>query len=296
MGQNPPMDKHIRQFSAETKALDDSRSLIVTITTPTPDRSGDVVVPKGGRLEHFLKNPVVLFGHKYDEPPIAKAEDLVVTETGIKAKVTFPEEGVYAFADAIYGLIKAGIMHAWSIGFQASRDDVEQLPGGGLKFNGWDLLEFSAVPVPANPEALTILRSKGLADEQVKELIEGEVGEVEASKEIEAPLTVEVGIKNVSFNFEDDTYTLTYLVNGDEQQATNPMSDELKAQFPLGSKSAEELVHALKPNDTTQDVAKALSAMRDALRPADKQIGLALRTLKTLLDQPTQGEEVKHTH
>ena len=85
------MDKKIRKvLSAETKALEDTRSLIVTISTPTPDRSGDVVVPKGAKLAHFLKNPVVLFGHKYDEPPIAKAEDLMVTDDGIRAKVTFP--------------------------------------------------------------------------------------------------------------------------------------------------------------------------------------------------------------
>src|SRR5688572_13904885 len=96
----------IRQIPvAETKAADGAeRTLIVTISTSTPDRSGDIVVPKGGDLENFRKNPVVLFGHNYGQPPVARAEDLTVNEDSIQAKVVFPKAGTYAFADDVYAL------------------------------------------------------------------------------------------------------------------------------------------------------------------------------------------------
>ena len=45
-------EKIIRKFSAETKALADTRSLIVTISTDSPDRDGDVV-PKRRHANQF---------------------------------------------------------------------------------------------------------------------------------------------------------------------------------------------------------------------------------------------------
>lgn len=270
------MDKHIRQFSAETKALEDSRSLIVTISTPTPDRSGDVVVPKGAKLDHFLKNPVVLFGHKYSEPPIAKAEEIVVTEDGIKAKVTFPSEGVYAFADTIYQLIKEGVMNAWSIGFQADPDQTEPLPGGGVKFNSWEMLEFSAVPVPANPEALTILRSKGISEDAIKEVTEQKPVEAPTPDE---PQPQEPTAEQIEHDAEAKTLTIT--VN-DGEKVTYQLTD-------AASKALSEAIVTNEPLvDDAVELVKALSVMREQLKPADKHIGLALRTLKTLLDQPNQ--------
>jgi septin family protein len=55
------------------------------------------------------------------------------------------------FARMIYDKYKNGFLNAFSIGFQALEKD-------GDTFTKSELLEISAVPVPANPEALTILR------------------------------------------------------------------------------------------------------------------------------------------
>lgn len=162
------MDKIYRPFTSEVKALADERALLVTITTPTPDRSMDVVVPTGGKLENFLKNPVVLFGHDYSQPPVAQAVSLTVSEAGITAKVQFPTEGSYPFADTIYSLYAQGIMRAWSVGFMAMQ--MEPMATGGMRFTEWELFEFSAVPVPANPEALTMMRSLGLDDDAIHTL------------------------------------------------------------------------------------------------------------------------------
>lgn len=155
------MAKTIRKsFEAvETKEGDEDRSLIVTISTMNPDRSHDVVDPGGADIEAYLRNPVVALNHNYQGLPIAKTEQLEINDDRIMAKVRFPDRGVYPLADTVYDLYKGGFMNAWSIGFipkSATPNDQ-----GGKDFTQWELLEYSAVLVPDNPEALTMLRSKG---------------------------------------------------------------------------------------------------------------------------------------
>ncbi|MBI2622277.1 HK97 family phage prohead protease [Candidatus Microgenomates bacterium] len=154
----------------ETKAGSEDRTLMVKITTSNPDRSQDVVVPQGAVLDNYQRNPVVALNHKYDGLAIAKTEQLDVTSDGILARVKFPDIGVYDLADTVYELYKGGFMNAWSIGFipleSSDRD------GGGREFKKWELLEYSAVLVPDNPEALTMLRSKGIQVTDEGEIIE----------------------------------------------------------------------------------------------------------------------------
>lgn len=83
--------------------------------------------------------------------------------------IQFPEEGLYPFADTVYGLYKDGFLNATSVGFVGKeatvRDDeaVKDLPEWrrGVKFHAQELLELSAVPVPSNPTALQQAKSKG---------------------------------------------------------------------------------------------------------------------------------------
>lgn len=168
-------DKLVRKTyeASETKFLDDSRSLLVKISTGTPDRSKDVVVPDGVILTNYLKNPVVALAHKYDGLSIAKTEEIKVVDNGILAKVTFPDKGVYPLADTVFELYKGGFMNAWSIGFMPL--EVQDIEGGGRQFNKWELMEYSAVLVGDNPEALTLLRSKGFKTDEIEKLIADKV-------------------------------------------------------------------------------------------------------------------------
>jgi len=55
----------VKQYDSETKAVENERSLTVTITTNAVDRSGDIVEPNGVNMKNFKKNPVVLMSHNY---------------------------------------------------------------------------------------------------------------------------------------------------------------------------------------------------------------------------------------
>lgn len=144
----------------EDKDADGTRP--VMITTDGIDRMNEVVDPKGIDLENFKKNPVILFAHRYDLPPIGSAQWIQRREKGIVAKPRFANT---QFAQEIKQLYTDGHMKAWSIGFIP----LEVQPGDGKKgspsriYTKSELLEFSAVPVPANPEALSMAMSKGLS-------------------------------------------------------------------------------------------------------------------------------------
>ncbi len=152
--------------ASETKAVDgEERTLIVRITTSNPDRSQDVVIPTGMQADNYLRNPVVAAFHRYDKPGIGKTIEIQKADDGVVAKVQFAPKGVNPEADQLYELYKGGFMNAWSIGFMPKK--WSDRPDGGREFQEWELLEYSAVLVPANPDALTLLRSKGLDPDKI---------------------------------------------------------------------------------------------------------------------------------
>lgn len=133
------------------------------ITTIDPDRAGDVVVPTGlHNLEEFLLNPVVLWAHdRVRVPPIGVCEWLDVQPRRIVAETRFAQ-GV-PFAEDLFRLYEQNVLRGWSIGFVPRK--ASRVPRGdgstSLRVLEWDLLEYSAVPIPENPGALTIAIQKG---------------------------------------------------------------------------------------------------------------------------------------
>ena len=120
---NPSVEKAAALVDAPVgqTSIDESRRCATfVISTPTPDRSEDVVSPGGVRLENYARNPVVYYDHGFSgiQVPIGKCEDehgqlaLVVTELGI--------EGTCYFADSVEGqqifeLVKQSVLRAASI-------------------------------------------------------------------------------------------------------------------------------------------------------------------------------------
>ncbi|MGL6075012.1 MAG: hypothetical protein ACRC8S_12705 [Fimbriiglobus sp.] len=149
---------------AMTLNLDARRMRIRSvITSSQPDLVGDVVVPTGLRnREEFLLNPVVLWAHNRTQfPPIGVCEWLDIQPTRIVAETRFAE-GV-RFSEDIFRLYEQGVLRGWSIGFTPRRTQKRMLPDGrlALRYDDWDLLEYSAVPFPENPAAITVAIEKG---------------------------------------------------------------------------------------------------------------------------------------
>ena len=76
--------------------------------------------------------------------------------------VTRFAEGV-PLAEDVFRLYEQGILRGWSVGLLPHRVRPRRTQSGrGVRIEEWDLLEYSAVPIPENPGALTVALQKGL--------------------------------------------------------------------------------------------------------------------------------------
>ena len=146
-----------KQYAADVRAAAGDRRLLFTISTGALDRDRDRIDPTGWDVSAYLKNPVVLWAHKYDGLPIAKAVDIRATPDALRAVAEF---ATHQLADDVFQLYEGGFLSAVSVGFIAGT----RAPNadGGFDIASAELLEFSCVPVPANPEALIAAAAKGL--------------------------------------------------------------------------------------------------------------------------------------
>ena len=148
-----------RDLHAETTVLSEARQVRVTVSTDEVGRDNLVMVTDGIDLRYYRQNPVVLWQHD-PEKPIARAANIGVDDAGrLSALVQFPDEGVSALADEVYGLIRSGIINAASIG--ADPLDTEPLGKDGAKILRAEMCEFSFVSIPAVRGALITERSAG---------------------------------------------------------------------------------------------------------------------------------------
>ncbi len=143
-----------RAYSLLTvKAVDeDAREIEGIATTPTADRSGDIVEPKGAEF----KLPIPLLWQHDSRKPIGHVTEAKVTDAGIviKAKLTKIDEpgALKDRLDEAWQSIKHGLVQGLSIGFQPVES--ARIEGSySYRFMKWLWLELSAVTIPANGEA-----------------------------------------------------------------------------------------------------------------------------------------------
>lgn len=138
----------------EIKAAEDGRMIA---STPDVDRDKDRVIATGARLDNFLKNPVLMYGHNYRDPwaLIGKAADLQVDAGGINFQPELREPVNDSDPmTVIRALWDQKLLRAASIGFNPTKWMENEV--GGRDFVEWELLEISIVPIPANQNALRL--------------------------------------------------------------------------------------------------------------------------------------------
>ena len=138
-------------------------SALFTISTPSQDRDGDIVMPEGclKHLDSYKANPVVLFDHGVFPLPVALSEDpstklctVNVMPDRITARAFFHCDTLES--SQVCRLVDKKVLRAASIGFNAIKGQPvnPNRPRSGSVVEDWELVEWSIVPVPANGEAL----------------------------------------------------------------------------------------------------------------------------------------------
>lgn len=144
----------------------EKRVIEYTLTDETPDRYGDVVLAKGAKFDNYKKNPIVLLFHDYSKLPVGNIIKVWTDKENkcVKGLVLFFNNEIddTGMSETAFKFASNGAMKAGSIGFmpiKGCRPDEKQveeydMPSYGYLWEEWELLEFSLVPVPANPNAL----------------------------------------------------------------------------------------------------------------------------------------------
>jgi hypothetical protein len=163
----------------------ENRTITSVITTDCVDRYKEVIVAKGINLENFLTNPVVLWCHN--------STIVIGKNVGLRRTTKFDKSVLIAKtlfaktekAEEIFQLYCQGFLNGWSIGCQPdwskysapTDDEIKKRPDWKLAralIRACELTEYSAVSIPANPEALGNELEKLASAELVRAMRESE--------------------------------------------------------------------------------------------------------------------------
>jgi len=186
------------------------KGMTAIASTSVVDRQGESISVGGWDLRNFKKNPVLLWSHNHDEVAIGKAKGIKVVGTGKSAQLVF--EPVFhdktPLAAAIKSLFEGDdtiepVLNSFSVGFRPI--DVD-----GNTYTKQELLEISAVNVPANPEA-RVMAYKSLKKAGVKADVIKQVGVDVKQAEID---TLKSEVKSLNEKLD------SILTKGDKPQVT----------------------------------------------------------------------------
>lgn len=150
-----------KDISVSTEDIGE-RSVLFTISKEVVDRDGDILRASGVDFSNYMKNPVFLSFHNSREFPLGKVTKFWVEGNEVKAIVYFPTLEELStdpnnasekakLVDFTYHCYKTGMLNAVSVGF-IPLEWIET--ENGFDILKWELLEFSAVAVPANQDAI----------------------------------------------------------------------------------------------------------------------------------------------
>jgi hypothetical protein len=158
----------------------------IVASTERVARDGGIVPMSawaGGGTKQFLRNPVILFAHNGNQPPVAQAVDMQLdTAKGRMVQwwrfhAGLTDDAFDQLASRLKALYAVGGMRAASVGFRVEKmrdpndDEIAAAKKAKDRIPWWvaekaELVETSAVPVPADPHALAI--DRGLDDAERK--------------------------------------------------------------------------------------------------------------------------------
>ena len=284
-------------FIGATKSvIDEQNKLIVGAVGSNGiiDRHGESLNPMGWILDNYLKNPVILFAHDYSSLPIGKAVKVWIENKQLMFTIQFADTPM---ANQVFDLFKGGFLNAFSVGFIPTKFGVSG--NDEYTYMEQELLELSAVPVPANPEALAnaevMARIKALDDMAKKEVEEQKKNEPTAEEpKIEEPKADEPKEPVVEEPVVPTEPTVDVQEGGNSdndvqdngETTDNTVLAEDKDKIVKENFDAEDFLRKLKgERGKVQDAERlaVLKGIQGAFREQDKKIGLILLELKNLL-------------
>ena len=152
----------------------EERTFSHKISDESEDSHGSIIKADGWVLKRFKKNPVVLLAHDHHGLPIANSRRVFVEGKNLMARTQFAglDQG-HPVAETAFLMATAEpkpFIRGWSVGFRGIESESREDLSEEEKWKLWDpviytkseLFEYSLVPIPSNPNALSKARDAGL--------------------------------------------------------------------------------------------------------------------------------------
>lgn len=288
---------HTDELVEKIKAAQDASSFKVVISTADEDRQGDKLDQTKWNLSNYKANPVVLWAHDYHSLPIGVCTGITVENGELVAEGKFADAELNPFAAQVAGLYAAGFIKATSVGFIIHEDE------------SLELLEFSFVPVPANPFALSMREMKKLNLDIPQLVMKGLTFQTKAEQEGDT-CTMEDGTDGVLSEDANNPGKLVCVPSESGKAMDNDLTKSLKAEntrhgaaltkaIEEFSKSAVQEDESAKP-DTDKDFSefneKAASEQDEHLAKSMKAIdeNYELQDQKKSVDEFKAAFQAEH--
>ena len=160
-----PGESMLMRASASTPEVSgDSRKISYIFSDDSVARDGHTIASNGWSLGPFLKNPVFLFAHDGNQPPVGRVTSIATVGGKLRGTVEYMEKDVYPFADTIFQMVKRGFLNAVSVSWLPLewKYSTDKTRMNGIDFLKQELLEVSQVPVPALSTAIVEARAHGI--------------------------------------------------------------------------------------------------------------------------------------
>ena len=132
----------------------------ILISSSSVDGDNDTIAQDGWKLERYLSNPVVMYGHDYTGQtpaggiPVGLSNALTLDALGLIANFNFREPAnEQDFVTVVRSAWEQEFLRAGSVGFKPVKY-IWNEERGGYDFSEQELIEWSIVSIPANADAL----------------------------------------------------------------------------------------------------------------------------------------------
>lgn len=180
------MDKKIRHIEGELRAIPEdvekTRTIPFIISSEKKDAHGTVLSIDGWDLKRYNKNPIVGYQHDVYGDDLFKSPNpdsvigigkVYVEDKMLIGEIKFEPPEINPVAEKIFRKVLHGSLRATSVGFLPIEKGkyVDNEESGGTYYYGRrELLEFSIVNIPSNPDA--VRREFEELQEEIKEIKE----------------------------------------------------------------------------------------------------------------------------
>lgn len=179
----------------DTKVLDAKTGRVeAVVSSESPDRQGDVIRQQGWDMKQFMRHPVLLASHDYYDlrSQIGEWEAMEVKGKQLVGTARYYVGEGNEQADWGFNLASKG-RAAFSVGFIPDMDKAKKLEGDDgddyfahYEFCGQELLEVSHVTIPANADALQVIRSAKGLHPAIAEIVD------ETLRDLKAPTSITI--------------------------------------------------------------------------------------------------------